>query len=520
MPQISKLKLSILFTICVLGMVFAAPNLFDRDYVKSEFPEWLQPFNLGLDLQGGSQLLLEVDVEAGLKDYISASVDSVRIALRSEKIGYTSLGAQQKAIQFKLRELEDIHRIKQILSRQLPDMEVVVKESGQVRLTLSETAVRERKNMMLKQSIEIVRRRIDEFGTAEPNIQQQGEGRILLQLPGLSDPTRIRELLGKTAKMTFHLVHPESMQLLQSGRVPAGSELLASEEKGGIPGYIVQRQVLLSGENLVNAQPGSDDMGRPAVSFKFDAAGGRKFADITRKNIGRQLAIVLDKKVISAPVINGPIPGGQGIITGKFTTQQIQDLSVLMRAGALPAPLSTIEERTVGPDLGADSIAAGKRATIIAITLVAVFMLLVYTFFGVVANIALFFNIVLLVAIMSIINATLTLPGIAGIALTIGMAVDANVLIYERIREELRNGRKILSAIDAGYTHAMTTIIDSNLTTLIAAGLLFVFGTGPIRGFAVTLSIGIVVSMFTSISLTRVIVVFWYRWRRPQRIAI
>ncbi|MEN8237218.1 MAG: protein translocase subunit SecD [Pseudomonadota bacterium] len=520
MIQISKWKLMFLSAICVLGIFFASPNFFDRERVQETFPEWLQPVNLGLDLQGGSQLLLEVDVEAGLKDYLDGSVDGVRTAFRGDKIGYTGLGVRKNAIRFKLRKLEDRDRAFRVLARPMQDFEIAINEQGQGQLVLKPEVIRERKSMMVRQSIEIVRRRIDEYGTAEPNIQQQGEGRILVQLPGVGDPARVRQLLGKTAKMTFRMVHPDSHVLIAKNRVPAGYERLPSEEEG-LPDLIIGKRILLSGENLVSASAGfHQENNSPIVNFRFDAYGGRKFADITRKNRGRRFAIVLDNKVLSAPRINNPIPGGQAYIEGGFTVQQTTDLALLMRAGALPAPLIVIEERTVGPGLGADSIAAGKMATVIAVILVAVFMLLVYTFFGVVANIALAFNLILLIAIMSVIGATLTLPGIAGIALTIGMAVDANVLIYERIREEVRNGHKILSAIDAGYTQAMGTIIDSNLTTLIGAALLFIFGTGPIRGFAVTLSIGILVSMFTAISLTRVIVVLWYHWRRPTRIAV
>lgn len=520
MIHISKWKLMFLGTICVLGIFFASPNFFDRDHVHETFPEWLQPVNLGLDLQGGSQLLLEVDVEEGLKDYLNGSVDAVRTAFRGDKIGYTGLGVRKNTIRFKLRKLEDRDLALRVLKNQVQDFDVVISDQGQGQLVLRPEVIRERKSMMVRQSIEIVRRRIDEYGTAEPNIQQQGEGRILVQLPGVSDPTRVRQLLGKTAKMTFRWIHPESERLVAASRVPPGAERLPDETEGGRE-YIVEKRVLLSGENLVHASAGfHPTTNTPIVNFRFDAYGGRRFADITRKNRDRRFGIILDNKVISAPVIDDPIPGGQGFIHGQFTVQQTTDLALLMRAGALPAPLTVIEERTVGPGLGADSIAAGKMATLIAVVLVAILMLLVYAFFGVVANIALAFNLILLLAIMSVIGATLTLPGIAGIALTIGMAVDANVLIYERIREEIRNGHKILSAIDAGYTQAMGTIIDSNLTTLIGASLLFIFGTGPIRGFAVTLSIGILISMFTAISLTRVIVVLWYRWRRPTRIVI
>jgi preprotein translocase subunit SecD len=373
---------------------------------------------------------------------------------------------------------------------------------------------KERLKMAISQSIEIVRRRIDEMGTKEPSIQQQGEDRILVQLPGVDDPGQVKNLLGKTAKLTFRLVHPQNNNTSSKSRVPLGAEILSSDEKGrgAQSHYLVQKRVDVSGEMLVDAQPTFDQNGQPAVSFSLDAKGGRRFADVTRKNIGRPFAIVLDNKVISAPVIQSEIPGGSGIITGNFTTAEARDLAILLRAGALPAPLNVLEERTVGPDLGADSIEAGKMATIVAIVAVLVFMILFYgPVFGIAANVALVMNLILLFAALSLVGATLTLPGIAGIALTLGMAVDANVLIYERIKEEINLGQAPLSAISIGYARAMGTIVDSNVTTLIGAALLYQFGTGPVKGFAVTLSIGILISMFTAISLTRVIVLWWMK---------
>lgn len=517
MAQIPKWKAFLILLICAAGILFAFPNLLTKEQ-QTAIPGWLQPLSLGLDLQGGSQLLLEVDIKAGLKDQLNSLIDSVRASLRQEKIGYTNLMIRGDAVTFKLRDTNQIALTEKTLRREMADIDTKINADGTARLAFTQEAIKERSKNMLQQSIEMVRRRIDEFGTTEPNIQQQGDDRILVQLPGVDDPERVRELLGKTAKMTFRLVHPESPQLLASGRVPPGFEKFLGDEHS--KHYIVSKQIILSGENLINASPGFDQFGSPAVNFKFDTFGSRKFADITRKNVGKQLAIVLDNQVISAPVIQGQIPGGSGQITGNFTVQQSNDLSILMRAGALPAPLNVIEERTVGPDLGADSISAGKQATILSIIMVAVFMLLAYSFFGIIADIAVIFNIILLIAVMSITQATLTMPGIAGIALTIGMAVDANVLINERIKEEIRNGHKIASAIDAGYNRAMSTIVDSNLTTLIGGLFLFIFGTGGIRGFAVTLSIGIMVSMFTAITLTRLIAVYWYRWRRPQKLPI
>jgi preprotein translocase subunit SecD len=326
--------------------------------------------------------------------------------------------------------------------------------------------------------------------------------------------------LGQTAKLTFRLVNAK-MPFVDSPRaaIPPGTEILEDKD-GKNRYYVIEKQVLLTGENLVSALPSFDEYGAPQVSFELDTVGGRKFAEITKTHIGQPFAIILDKKVISAPTIQGTIPGGRGVITGSFKVQEVNDLALLMRAGALPAPLTVIEERTVGPDLGADSVAAGKTATIASVALVAVFMVILYSLFGFVANVALVFNLIFLMGALAVTGSTLTLPGIAGIALTLGMAVDANVLIFERIKEELRNGSKPRMAIDAGYDRAMATIMDSNLTTLIGAAALYIWGSGPIRGFGVSLAMGIVISMFTAISLTRLIVEFWMKWRRPSTLAI
>lgn len=513
MLQIPNWKVFVILATCLLGIIFVSPNLVNHAALD-KFPSWMRPVNLGLELQGGSHLLLEVDVKAGLKDQLRTVLDSVRMALRQERIGYSGLAVKNDAVVFKLRDPEQLEQARMVISNS--ETEIKVKDSL-VYLTFTEAAKTALKRNMIHQSIEIIGRRINEYGTAEPNIQQQGEDRILVQFPGIEDPARLRQLLGKTAKLSFRLVNPQSASILMGGAVPPGYERMPGE---GGRDYIVSKQVLLSGENLIDAQPSFDEYNKPAVSFKLDALGGRKFAAITRENIRRELAIVLDNKVLSAPVINGVIPGGQGIITGSFTSKQTSDLAVLMRAGALPAPLHVLEERTVGPGLGADSISQGTNATILAIAAVAVFMLLFYSFFGILANIAVVFNLILLLAAMSVCGVTLTLPGIAGIALTIGMAVDANVLINERIKEELRNGRQMIAAVDMGYTHAMATIVDSNLTTLIGGAFLYIFGSGPIRGFAVTLSLGIVISMFTAISLTRLMVVYWFRWKRPKTLPI
>jgi preprotein translocase subunit SecD len=357
------------------------------------------------------------------------------------------------------------------------------------------------------------------MGTTEPLIQRQGEDRILIQVPGLGDTERLKAIIGKTAKMTFHMV---DMDCNPAGRIPLSSRLVPSDEVGpdGQPfNYCIEKRVRLTGQNLVDAQPTFQD-GQPVVSFRFDTRGAQIFGRITADNVGKLFAIVLDGKVITAPRIESPILGGSGIIRGSFTVQSARDLSILLRAGALPASMIYLEERSVGPGLGQDSIDSGKLASVLGLVLIVIFMFVAYGLFGLMANIALLFNIALILGLLSLLQATLTLPGIAGIALTMGMAVDANVLIFERMREEVRNGRSPFNAVDAGYRRALTTIIDSNLTTLIAAVLLFAFGSGPIKGFGVTLTIGIVTSMFTAIMVTRFLVVTWLRQKRPQALPI
>jgi preprotein translocase subunit SecD len=352
-------------------------------------------------------------------------------------------------------------------------------------------------------------------------IQRQGTDRILVQVPGLQDPTELKRILGQTAKMEFRMVDSTvSPDQAQRGSVPADSEILMSEQSPKVP-YVIKKQVLVSGGDLTDAQPGFDQRtNEPIVNFKFNSSGSRKFAQATSENVGLPFAIILDNKVISAPVIREPITGGQGQISGSFTVQSANELALLLRAGALPAPLTVIEERTVGPGLGQDSIEKGELAAYVGSIMVIVFMLVTYRLFGVFANIAVAINVAMIFGILSLLNATLTLPGIAGIVLTVGIAVDSNVLIYERIREELRGGRNAISAIDAGFRRALSTILDSNITTFIAAAVLFYIGTGPVRGFAVTLGIGIITTVFTAFTLTSLIVAGWVRWKRPKTVPI
>ena len=399
------------------------------------------------------------------------------------------------------------------------DIEVTDAGGGLITLTVTPGGITQRIRQAVDQSIEIVRRRVDDLGTVEPLIQRQGDDRILVQVPGLQDPSRLKSLLGKTAKLTFRLVDlTMTPQQAVEGRPPPESDVLFSRDK--VP-YVIERRVMVSGEDLVDAQPGFDQRSRePIVTFRFNNAGGRRFAQVTQENVGKPFAIVLDNEVISAPTIREPILGGSGQISGNFTVQQANDLSILLRAGALPAPLTIIEERTVGPGLGQDSINAGINAAYFGTALVIVFMIVTYGLFGLFANLAVAVNVGMILGILSFIGATLTLPGIAGIVLTVGIAVDSNVLIYERIREELRSGRTPISAIDAGFSRALATILDSNITTFIAAAVLFFIGTGSVRGFAVTLGVGILTTLFTAFTLTRLIVATWVRWWRPQTVPI
>ncbi len=538
-------KVALVAILCVLGLAFTVPN-FVSEKTAEGLPDWLphKQVNLGLDLQGGSHLLLEVEAAVVVEERLAALVDSVRPALRSKRIGYRALGQQDNAVTVTIRKPEQLEQaLSEIRKLAVPvqanaiagiaggqDILVEVVDGNKIQVTLTEEAIRERRRSAIEQSIEIVRRRIDELGTREPTIQRQGDERILVQVPGLQDPERLKNILGKTAKMVFRLVDVTTSpaEIIGGARTPPGSELLESDERrvgedGGDGGpanmFVVRKRVMVSGDTLVDSSATFQD-NMPVVSFRFDSVGAKRFGDATAKNVGRPFAIVLDRRVISAPVIREPILGGTGIISGNFTVQEVQDLSLLLRAGALPAPLKILEERTVGPALGADSVAAGKIACIIAFVAVMIFMVLSYGIFGLVADVALIINLFLIMGALSVLQATLTLPGIAGIVLTIGMAVDANVLVFERIREEIRTGKTPFAAMEAGYRRAVGTIFDANITTFIAAVILFVMGSGPIKGFSVTLGIGIVTSVFTAVVVTRMIMVFWLRRTRPVALPI
>ncbi len=525
MLRIRLWQIGVVAAICAGSIIFALPNLFGRASLES-YPSWLpsSQVNLGLDLQGGSHLLLEVQVADILRERITTLVDDTRVELRRAGIKYTGLKAAQDRVVFQLINPEQIDAAEDAVADLDPEAEIDNDAAGAFQIVLTEEAVEGRQTAAVSQSIEIIRRRIDETGVREPTIQRQGDDRILVQLPGVDDPERVKRLLGKTAKLTFHLLDENvTADDRRSGRTPRGALRLPSDEvdaNGEEIFYVIRKRVMVSGDSLVDATTTRDQTGQWAVSFRFDSSGARKFGDVTTENVGKPFAIVLDGQVISAPVIREPIVGGTGQITGNFTVEEANDLSLLLRAGALPAPMKILEERTVGPDLGADSIEAGKIACIIGLVAVILFMALYYGFFGLVADLALILNLIIMLGVLSLLQATLTLPGIAGIVLTIGMAVDANVLIFERIREEARAGRAPFSAMEAGYRRAFTTIIDSNLTTLIAAIILFIIGTGPVRGFAVTLGIGIATSMFTAMLVSRIILVTWLRRRRPALLPI
>jgi SecD/SecF fusion protein len=517
----TRWKVSIICLIGVIGMLMASVNLMDQSFLD-KLPNWLpkEKVNLGLDLQGGSHLLLEVDFDAVIKENIHNLQDSMRVDLRKASIATRKLETQDNHVIVELEDASNGQKVKELAHKIDPSLEVIVGGDGVVKIGYSPIQLAQRKHAILDQSLEIVHRRVDETGTKEPSIQSQGDNQILVQLPGLKDPARIKELIGKTAKMTFHLVDENtSLMDAEAGRIPPGSMIVKSYNNQK-PKIVVQKRAQLSGDSLVNAKPDFNQDKGWVLAFQFDSKGSRKFAEITSKNINKRFAILLDNQYITDPVINGVIPSGSGIIEGGFTAQSAHDLAVLMRAGALPAPLKVVEERTVGADLGADSIQAGKTATILGLVFVVVFMVVYYGLFGFIADLGVVLNLVLTIAVFGLIGATLTLPGIAGIVLAMGMAVDANVLINERIDEEIRAGKSVIGAIEAGYRRALTSIIDSNLTTIIAAALLYYFGSGPIKAFAVTLSIGLLISMFTAITFTRMLIAGWWWKFRPSKLKI
>src|SRR5580658_46836 len=535
MLHFSRAKAAAIVLTALVVCSFSIPNFFSEATVKT-WPAWAQRrLGLGLDLQGGSHILLEVDQSDVRKQRLDSLRDDVRRTLRDARISFSTPPiVRGNSVEVRLREgpgfpaaLAKLRELSQPLGGVLQGngqrtLEVADAGGGLIRLTPSDAAMTERIRQTVEQSIPIIEKRINELGLVEPTIQRQGSDRILVQVPGLGDPRRLLELLGQTAKLEFRMVdNSVSPQEALQGRAPPDSEVLFETEGGQQVPILVYKQALVEGADLSDAQAGFDQRtSEPIVSFRFNTSGARKFATATQENVGRPFAIVLDNKVISAPVIREPILGGSGQISGNFTVETANNLAILLRGGALPAKLSVIEQRVVGPGLGEDSIRAGVHASIAGAILVVVFMLATYGLFGLFANVAVAINVGMIIGILSFLSATLTLPGIAGIVLTVGIAVDSNVLIYERIREEVRNGRTPISAIDAGFTRALATILDSNITTFIAAAVLFFIGTGPVRGFAVTLGIGIITTLFTAFTMTRLIMAWWVRAVRPQTVPI
>lgn len=517
--HMERWKVILIAALCAIGVLYSMPNFLGKETVQwlqantpSFFPN--QTISLGLDLRGGSHLLLEVATDNVIDEHMQMVVDQTRTTLRAAKVGYTDLGISDRSVRFKLTDVAQKDKAKEAIEDMDRELELSVKDN-MFSLRMSDAKIAERKRAAVDQSVEIVRRRIDETGTREPSIQRQGSERILVQLPGVDDPEHIKNLLGQTAKLTFRLVDETADPT--ASHAPAGKEILPSREENR--NYVVQKRIMVSGDTLVDAQPSFQE-GTPVVSFKFDSIGARRFGEATRTNVGHLFAIVLDDKVISAPVIREPILGGSGVISGHFTTQSAQDLALLLRAGALPAPIKVLEERTVGPGLGSDSITAGAMASMIGVVLVIAFFPVAYGLFGIFANIALVFNVVMMFAVLSILQATLTLPGIAGFVLTVAVAFDANVLVFERMREEKQAGRSVAGSIDAGFNNALSAIIDANTTTLIASILLFIYGSGPIKGFAVTLSIGVVTAIFSALMITRLIIITWARYAKPKTLPL
>jgi len=508
----------IAFMICIPSMIGAQ----NRAALASVLPSWLQPESivLGLDLQGGAHLLYEVDRADVIRSMVGNLRDDLRRLLREEKVGISGgIGINARGVQVRIPDANDRARIMSKLSTLVPlstaggsGVDISDAGDGLLKLTITDAAIDNKVKRAVEQTIEVLNRRVNGLGTTEPNIQRQGNDRVLVEVPGLQDTNRLKEIVGTTAKLEFRLVG-------DPGANPGDVDMLEqTDQPGKLP---VEKQVMVQGEDLTDATPGFDSRnGEPVVNFRFNIRGGQQFGQVTSANVGRPFAIVLDNKVISAPRILGPITGGSGQISGRFSVEQANNLAILLRAGALPAKLTIVEERTVGPGLGQDSIEAGKKAAYVAAALVVSYMLLTYGTFGVFANIALLIHISMIFAALVLLRATLTLPGIAGIVLTIGMAVDSNVLIYERIREESHAGRSIISALDAGFNRAFATIVDSNVTMFVVAAILYFLGAGPVRGFAVSLALGILTTIVTAVTMTRMMIALWYRYARPTKLPI
>lgn len=525
MMRYAPWKIALTLAATLIAMLICLPSMIgpdNRAKLAAVLPSWLPPNGivLGLDLQGGAHLLYEVDRADVVRTMTSNLRDDLRRLLRDEKIAVSGgIGVTPRGVQVRIPDANERARIMPKLyglaaiapGAGNSGLDISDAGDGLLKLNLTDAAIDAKVRRAVEQTIEVLNRRVNGLGTTEPNIQRQGADRILVEVPGLQDTNRLKDIVGTTAKLEFRLVS-------DSAGSPDVEMLDQADQPGKLP---VEKQVMVQGEDLTDAQPGFDSRGgEPVVNFRFNIRGGQKFGQVTSANVGRPFAIVLDNKVISAPRILGPITGGSGQISGRFSVEQANNLAILLRAGALPARLNIVEERSVGPGLGQDSIDAGKRAAFWAAGLVLTYMLITYGVFGVFANLALLIHISFIFAALVLLRATLTLPGIAGIVLTIGMAVDSNVLIYERIREEAHAGRSLISALDAGFKRAFATIVDSNVTMFVVAAILYFLGSGPVRGFAVSLALGILTTIVTAVTMTRMMIALWYRYARPTKLPI
>jgi len=511
-------KLWLIAAVLLISIMSSLPNIMTA---PSWWPQgFSKPLNLGLDLKGGVSLILDVDVNKAVERSVEEDVDTVRQILRKAKIRYRKLDAKGQALSIVIKKVEDTDTARKLLGKNFPNYHLMDKGNGRFELTIKDKDAKEIRKFAVDQAIEVIRTRIDALGTTEPVIVKQGKQRILVQIPGYEDTARAKSLIGRTAQLEFKLVDERGdLDKALQGQIPAGDIIMYGPESKRAgqsfkQPYLLKKRTELSGTEISDARVSIDSrFNEYAVTLKFNSKGARRFDKLTKAHVGERFAIILEGVVNSAPVIRERISGGSAQITGSFSPAEAHDLSIVLRAGALPAPVKVVEERSIGPSLGKDSVDEGMNSIIIGGILVLIFMAVYYRAFGLVANLALAFNMVLIVAAMSMIGATLTLPGMAGIVLTIGMAVDANVLIFERIREEIHLGKTPLAAIDGGYEKALSTIVDANITTLIAAIVLFQFGSGPVKGFAVTLSVGILASMFTAIMFTRAIIALFLEKR-------
>jgi preprotein translocase subunit SecD len=532
MLHFSPVKTASIVIALLIGLWLAAPNLMPVSW-RNAMPTWL-PHNaltLGLDLQGGSYFLFEIDKNAVIKEQVGSLRAQARQLLSDNKIR-SQAALQPRGILVTLPNPDDTSKALELLQvlgnpadgtvfgGGVRTATITSSAPGQIIVALTDDGLRDRLARIMQRSVEIISNRLNGTGVAEPLIQRQGEDRIVVQMPGLDNPDRVKELIKDTAKLEFRLVDQSmSVEQAMQSRPPVDSEILPA--KDGTQNFLIQDQIMVAGDELTDAQAGFDQNSRePIISFRFNTNGAKQFGRVTTENVNKPFAIVLDGKVLSAPVIREPITGGNGQISGNFTTQQAQDLALQLRSGALPAPMTIVQEQTVGPGLGQAAIRAGEMAALVGSLLVVGFMIASYGLFGIIASIAVALNVGLIFGLLSLLGATLTLPGIAGIVLTVGIAVDSNVLIYERIREEVRAGRTVLMSLDAGFSRALATILDSNITTFIAAAVLYFVGTGAVKGFAVTLGIGIITTVFTAFTVTRLLVSWWYRGVKPRSIPI